>query len=164
MNKKPSQAAQRIGKAIVDLRRNPHNRAIQRKIYMVGDHELTPVQVDILETIVANPGQQMNELAQALGVNASTVSRTIMPLVDLGLIERRSGEKDRRQTQLLATQTGLRQAETIARSRHRMMQAVQGHFSAERLELFADLLEQYIEAVSAEGIALLNVPDRNPRS
>ena len=56
----------------------------------LGDHELTPVQVDILETIVANPGQRMNELAQALGVDASTVSRTTMPLVELGHLRRRT--------------------------------------------------------------------------
>ena len=49
-------AGERVGQAIINLRRNPYNRAIQRHIYLVGDYELTPVQVDILETIVANPG------------------------------------------------------------------------------------------------------------
>jgi DNA-binding MarR family transcriptional regulator len=154
VTEKTSEAAERIGRAIIDLRRNPYNRAIQRKLYSVGDHELTPVQVDILETVVAQPGQRMNELAQALGVDASTVSRTIIPLVKLGLIERRTGS-DRRHAQLLPSAAGLRQAATIAQARLAMTRAVQSHFTPGRLELFADLLEEYNRAVTAEGIAML---------
>lgn len=152
---KPSSAAERVGRAVISLRRNPQARAIQRKLYLVGDYELTPVQVDILETVVARPGQQMNELAQALGVDASTVSRTTLPLIELGLLERRRGERDRRQTQLLPTAAGLKQAETITRSRQKMMRAVQGHFQPERLALFADMFEEYVAAVTTEGAAML---------
>ncbi|MCP1470277.1 DNA-binding MarR family transcriptional regulator [Sphingobium sp. OAS761] len=152
---KPTTAAARIAKAIVDLRRNPYNRAIQRSIYSVGDHELTPVQVDILETVMADPGQRMNELAQALGVNASTVSRTILPLVELGLIARQTGENDRRHTRLFPTEAGQRQAATIADARRAMMHAVQGHFAPQDLERFADLLEHYVAAITAEGMAMI---------
>ena len=155
VGKRPSDAAERVGKAIIELRRNPYNRAIQRRIYLVGDHELTPVQVDILETVVANAGQWMNELAQALGVDASTVSRTIMPLINLGLVERQPDERDRRLTRLFPTEAGLRQAGQIAEARRAMMCAVQSHFAPDRLELFAGLLEDYIRAVTAEGIAML---------
>ncbi len=148
-------AGERVGQAIINLRRNPYNRAIQRHIYLVGDHELTPVQVDILETIVANPGQRMNELAQALGVDASTVSRTTMPLVELGLIERRQDTSDRRLAMLHPSPAGLKQASTIAASRREMMHALHRHFTPERLAMFADLLEQYIDVLTIEGMALL---------
>lgn len=139
----------------MNLRRNRYNRTIQRHIYLVGDHELTPVQVDILETIVANPGQRMNELAQALGVDASTVSRTTVPLIDLALIERRQDASDKRLTMIYPTAAGLRHAAKIASSRREMMHAVHRHFTPERLDLFADLLEHYLDALTMEGIALL---------
>ena len=157
MKKRPSQAAQRIGKALIDLRRNPQNRAIQCKIYSVGDHELTPVQVDILEVVVARPGQRMNELARTLGVDASTVSRTVVPLLNLQLIERRPGEQDRRMMRLFPTSAGLRQAQTRVDSREAMMREVQSHFTPERMEMFAELLEEYIAAVSTAGRALLKM-------
>lgn len=148
--------AERIGRAVIDLRRNPYNRAIQRWLYSVGDHELTPVQVDILETVAARPGQLMSELAEALGVDASTVSRTVRPLIDLALVERRPGAQDRRQAQLFPTAAGSRQVAQIDAARRAMMAAVQSHFAPERIELFAALLEDYIRAVTIEGRRILD--------
>lgn len=162
MTEQPAESAARIGRAIIDLRRNPYNRAIQRLLYSVGDHELTPVQVDILETIVAKPGQRMNELAHSLGVDASTVSRTILPLVALKLVERRTGEDDRRHTRLFPTEAGEKQAATIAQARFSMMGVIQSHFAPDRLKLFADLLEDYISALTIEGIAMLNAASDQP--
>ncbi|WP_052023702.1 MarR family winged helix-turn-helix transcriptional regulator [Caenibius tardaugens] len=150
-----SSAMERVANAIVALRRNPHNRAIQRYIYLVGDHELTPVQVDILETVVNNPGQRMNELADALGVDASTVSRTTLPLVKLGLIKRQSDASDRRLTMMVPTEKGRKQARTIMESRRTMMYRVQSHLPQDRLDAFGELLEAYIGAVNVEGTRIL---------
>ena len=151
----PPSPAERVSRAILDWGRSPHNRVIQRKLYSVGDFELTAVQVHILETVVARPGQRMNELAQTLGVDASTVSRTIRPLLDLALIERRAGESDRREACLMPTDAGNRQAAAIATARRDMAQAVQGHLAPERLALFADLFEEYLEAIAIEGRRVL---------
>jgi len=148
-------AMERVADDLIALRRNPHNRAIHRYVYQVGDHELTPVQVDILETVVDNPRQRMNELAHALGVDASTVSRTTLPLVELGLIERRQDSGDKRLTIVIPTEKGLAQARVIAQSRREMMYAVQRHISPEKLELFADLVKDYLNAVNTEGARVL---------
>lgn len=148
-------AMERVADGLIALRRNPHNRAIHRYVYLVGDHELTPVQVDILETVVENPGQRMNELAQALGVDASTVSRTTLPLVELGLIERQQDSSDKRLTIVAPTEKGLEQARVIARSRRETMYAVQRHIAPDKLELFAELVEDYLDAVNTEGARIL---------
>lgn len=147
----PPTLAGRISQLILEWNRNPYNRAIQRRLYSVGDFELTPVQVHILEAVVARPGQRMNALAQALGVDASTVSRTIRPLLDLGLIERRPGETDRREACLAPTAAGQRQAQAIAAVRRDITIAVQRHLAPERLALFADLFEEYLNAAIIEG-------------
>lgn len=146
-----SEAGQRVGQAIMNLRRSRHNRALQRRLYLFGDRELTPVQVDILETVVASPALRMNELAQALGVDASTASRTLAPLVDFGLVERRHDPRDRRTTIVAPTPAGLEQAARIREGRLALMRSVHGRFTPGRLSLFADLLEEYIAAVNAEG-------------
>jgi len=159
----PLSVTERVAQMIMSLRRNPHNRAIQRYIYLVGDHELTPVQVDILETVVDQPGQRMTELARNLGVDASTLSRTIRPLIKLCLIERCQDEKDKRLTILTPTPEGLKQAHLISHSRRAMMFAVQGHLPDDRLALFADLLEEYIDAVNTEGSKILK-SGKKPRA
>lgn len=147
-------ASERVAQSIIRLRENPYNRVIQRHIYMVGDHELTPVQVGILETVVNIPGLRMVALAQNLGVDASTVSRTVMPLIDLGLIERGFDARDKRVTILHPTEEGLRQAHLLAQSRGRVMLAVQSHMAPERLDIFADLLSEYAIGLNAEGARL----------
>ena len=56
---------------------------------------------------------------------------------------------------VVPTAEGLGQAEIIAKSRRAMMYAVQGHIPQDRLEQFADLLEESIAAVNIEGAKVL---------
>ena len=147
-------SSERVAQLIMGLRRNPNNRLLQRHVYMVGDHELTPVQVDILDTVVARPDLRMNALAKSLGVDASTVSRTVMPLIKLGLIARCHDPDDRRLTILKPSDRGLEQAGEIANSRSDLMLMVQRHMAPERLAIFADLLEDYTAAINIEGTRL----------
>lgn len=149
-------AGDRVARAIVQLRRSPYNRAIQRRVYSVGDHELTPVQVDILEAVIGYPGARMNDLAGTLAVDASTLSRTIGPLVSLGFIERRPDRNDGRFTRVFPTDIGVEQGTLIDQSRRELMKAVHSHVSQDRLEIFADLLEEYLAAVTEVGSALLD--------
>ncbi|WP_170304715.1 MarR family winged helix-turn-helix transcriptional regulator [Croceicoccus estronivorus] len=153
---KADDASARFARAVIDLRRNPRNRALQRYVYLVGEYELTPVQVDILEAVIANPGQKMTELAQVLGVNASTASRTTLPLVELGLIERRNEKKDRRVVTMSPTPSGLKQAKKINESRNVLMKNVLIHFTEDELIHFADLMEKYISFINIEGEKIEN--------
>ena len=161
-------AGERISEAIVVLRRNRYNRGMQRKVYSVGNFELTPVQVDILETVVATGELPMKDVAQALGVDASTSSRTTAPLVELGLIERRPDARDRRLTIIAPTAAGLAQAEHIRQSRLGLMRLIMARLAPDQVIQLADLLEHYIAALTAEGeaqeMAAGNAPPAHERN
>lgn len=137
--------------AIRELRRNRLSRALQREIYTVAAIELTPVQVDILETVVVRPAMRMNEIAAALNVDASTASRTLVPLVELGLIERRNDSTDRRLIIIEPTASGRAHAERIAEARRELMRSVFHRMAPDRIRLLVGLLEDYIGAVEAEA-------------
>ena len=137
--------------AIRELRRNRLNRALQREIYTVGAIELTPVQVDILETVIVRPAMRMNEIAAALNVDTSTASRTLAPLVDLGLIERRNDPMDRRLIMIEPTASGRDHAERIALGRRELMRSVFHRMDPGKIRLLVGLLEDYIGAVEAEA-------------
>ncbi|MDD3799771.1 MAG: MarR family winged helix-turn-helix transcriptional regulator, partial [Novosphingobium sp.] len=79
-----------------------------------------------------------------------------------GLIERRQDAKDRRLAIIVPTPAGLKQAKTIDESRKAMMRSVHSHFAPERLALLADLLEEYIAAVNAEGLAMIEKATGKP--
>lgn len=78
--------------------------------------ELSPGRVGILLLVEANPGVTQSRLAQAVGLDRSTLVGLIDALESAGLLARRRG-KDRRTNGLWLTAQGLR---TVARTKRRI--------------------------------------------
>ncbi len=106
------------------LRQSSRRQRMQSELYRVGDRELTPVQVDTLELLASRDEWRVREIADGLGVDRSTASRTLNPLVDLGLATRRTDPDDRRNVVVAVTTTGRRTATTIRMRRQELMRAV----------------------------------------
>jgi DNA-binding MarR family transcriptional regulator len=133
--------------ATQNLRRSHRRVGMQRDLYWVGDRELTPVQVDALEVLCRCDEWRMREIATELGVDRSTATRSVAPLVDLGLATRRTDDADRRNVILAATDAGRAAAARIAEGRHHMMRAVLSRMEPERRVLLTDLMEEYVAAL-----------------
>lgn len=75
------------------------------------DHALAPIGLSVaryraLNAIVIFEPCLMGELAEFIGADRTTISRTVDQLVAAGLVERRTPASDRRQVELSATDTG----------------------------------------------------------
>jgi DNA-binding MarR family transcriptional regulator len=134
----------RITDAVRTLRRG--QPLLQRDLYTVGRRELTAAQVHALELATSRPRWRMHELAAGLGVDQSTATRTVAPLVDLELLTRDLDPDDRRCVVVAVTGTGRRISRTIADRRRAAMRDVVGRMEPERRLLLAELLEEYIAA------------------
>lgn len=130
------------------LRRSHRRIGMQRELYSVGERELTPVQVDALEVLCRRDEWRMREIAEVLGVDRSTATRSIAPLVDVGLATRRTDPDDRRNVIVAATRAGHETAERIVEDRRRMMRAVLARMTPERRLLFTELMEEYVAALN----------------
>jgi DNA-binding MarR family transcriptional regulator len=137
--------------ATQNLRRSHRRIDMQRELYWVGDRELTPAQVDALEVLCRRDQWRMREIAVELGVDRSTATRTIAPLVDLGLATRRTDEHDRRNVLLAPTRTGRVAAERIAEGRRHLMREVLSRIEPERRVLLTDLMEEYVAALEGSN-------------
>ena len=135
--------------ATQNLRRSHRRIGMQRNLYLVGDRELTPVQVDALEVLCRQDEWRMREIAKELGVDRSTATRTVAPLVDLGLATRRTDDLDRRNVMLAATAQGRTTAARIAAGRRHMMRAVLSRLAPDRRVLLTELMEEYVAALDA---------------
>lgn len=124
---------------------------MQRDLYWVGDRELTPVQVDALEVLCRRDLWRMREIAAELAVDRSTATRTIAPLVDLGLAIRRTDPGDRRNVLLAPTAAGRTTAARIADARRQMMRAVLSKLAPERRILLTELMEEYVAALDCSA-------------
>ena len=67
---------------------------------------LTLQQMGILNTIYSSPGITLKEITGKLQLSKSSVSINVDDLVNLGLVERKTSEEDRREIHLQLTTTG----------------------------------------------------------
>lgn len=135
-----------VGDRIIDAIRTLRRVTppLRQSLYTVGDRTLTPVQVEALELLSTGDRWRMNEAAAKLGVDQSTVTRTLAPLVELGLLERAPDPLDGRSVVVRVSRAGRRRSASIAEARRELMREVVGPMAPEQREAFADLLEQYV--------------------
>ena len=78
-----------------------------------AEEDLTPGLFGMLQLIAANPGLCQSRLAEAMGVDRSTIVSVLHRLEARGLVERRPSPEDRRSHALRLSQTGARVVEEL---------------------------------------------------
>ncbi len=102
-----------------------------------------------------------NTLAEALQLDASTVTRQVNALVTSGFVERRPNPADGRSSSLSLTRTGLRTMREVERERHRMLKDMVSDWDeAERRDLGHALTKLNLSLI--DQVAGLN--PRHPNS
>ncbi len=80
----------------------------------LSDHDISVAQWVVLRTIFENSGVTLNQAAQLVGVDKSSLSRMVERLVQRGLINRAEGN-DRRSVGLTLTATGKKLVPQLAK-------------------------------------------------
>ncbi len=87
-------------------------------------------------------------LAEAMGIDSSTVTRQVAPLVDTGLVKRTSHPEDGRAVVLALSPRGRGRLDEVRDSRRRLMAEVTTGWSGEERQTFTDLLVRFNAALS----------------
>ncbi|MCM2421286.1 MarR family transcriptional regulator [Streptomyces sp. RKAG293] len=87
-------------------------------------------------------------LAEGMGIDSSTVTRQVAPLVDTGLVKRTSHPEDGRAVVLALSPRGLGRLEEVRSSRKQLMAQVTEGWSENEREMFCDLLGRFNLALS----------------
>ncbi|WP_262702932.1 MULTISPECIES: MarR family winged helix-turn-helix transcriptional regulator [Streptomyces] len=98
-------------------------------------------------------------LAGSMGIDSSTVTRQVAPLVDSGMVKRTSHPEDGRAVVLQLSPRGKARLEEVRSSRRDLMSRVTGDWTTEERDLFCDLLTRFNTALSA---AHATVPQATP--
>ncbi|MBU3867062.1 MarR family transcriptional regulator [Streptomyces sp. 4503] len=88
-------------------------------------------------------------LAGSMGIDSSTVTRQVAPLVDSGMVKRTSHPEDGRAVVLQLSPRGKARLEEVRSSRRDLMARVTDDWTAEERDLFCDLLTRFNIALSA---------------
>lgn len=126
--------------------RRAHNKIIQQWVTLGQEEglEATPVESGIIIVIHKHPGVAHSALAQALGVDVSTLSQALAPLVKRGLVRREPDPEDGRSRLMFLTEDGTAMRAVIDRVLSRRRRRVANTFSDEELTQFHLLLDQFL--------------------
>jgi DNA-binding MarR family transcriptional regulator len=110
---------------------------------------VTMAQVHVLLAVEEAGESRVTALAGELGLDKSTLSRTIESLVRAGLVARRAVPGDRRSVALSLTPLGRKAAADINRQGDREIRALLERIPASKRELVAEAVGHLAEAVRA---------------
>ncbi|RVU19661.1 MarR family transcriptional regulator [Streptomyces antnestii] len=88
-------------------------------------------------------------LAASMGIDSSTVTRQVAPLVDTGLVKRTSHPEDGRAVVLQLSPRGLARLEDVRTSRRSLMAELTQDWTPQEREQFCALLTRFNVALSA---------------
>lgn len=87
-------------------------------------------------------------LAEGMGIDSSTVTRQVAPLVESGLVKRTSHPEDGRAVVLALSTRGRQRLEEVRQSRRELMTLVTGDWSEQERNMFCELLGRFNLALS----------------
>ncbi|MER6846384.1 MarR family transcriptional regulator [Streptomyces flaveolus] len=88
-------------------------------------------------------------LAASMGIDSSTVTRQVAPLVDTGLVKRTSHPEDGRAVVLQLSPRGVSRLGEVRSSRRQLMAELTHDWAPEEREAFCTLLSRFNSALSA---------------
>lgn len=97
----------------------------------IADLDLTHAQVGALLFLVRHDPACVGDLADGLGISYPAATKAIDRLVAKGLVTRREGERDRRQSELTVTEGGREVIERIRVARRARLEAIFGRMAQE---------------------------------
>jgi DNA-binding MarR family transcriptional regulator len=139
--------AVRIGLAWRAIRRGASTSGVRDWLYRNGEESIEQGQMDTLDLLFTKPSWRMSDLADALRIDPSTVTRAVQRLEKLGLAERRPSSEDGRVVEVMITPAGVVAHREVAERRSELMTHILSAYRARELPVVADVLERFVLAV-----------------
>lgn len=91
------------------------------------------------------------EMADRVGRDYTTVSRQVVKLQELGLVERRANATDRRLREAIATVKGKAMTDRVDAARERLLRAIFADWDVQDIEDLIRLVRRFADALSDQG-------------
>lgn len=115
------------------------------------DAELTLVQFRALVVLRTAGSRNLGQMADALGIRSSSMSRLCDRLFAKGLIDRRTSPTDRREVVLAVTLEGRRIVDRVLQRRRREIASFVSDIPSPQRRLLVDALRRFSEAAGESG-------------
>ena len=136
--------AEEIGEALSALTRGSRSTRIWEQIRAQSGVDLDRSGFAVLVTLESCGSLRVSELADACGLDISTMSRQVARMQRDGLLVVSPSEVDRRALKVSATEAGAAQAAAVRAARRAALERVLGVWTDEERVLFARLLGRFV--------------------
>lgn len=112
--------------------------------------EVTPQQAETLQLIAEKGAISTSQLAVILGIDPSTASRNLAGLEKAGLVQRKKGTEDGRQTDIRLTPKGKRAADSATQGANQAFASLLERLPRQERQRVTDALELVAQAIDGE--------------
>ena len=130
-----------------ELRRGASTTVVRDRMFGTGDEAIEPGHMDVLDLLHREEPRRMNDLAAALRVDPSTVTRAIQRMEADGLVQRSPAPGDGRGIDVSATEKGRRRREEVDARRFAIVEHVMGPLDADERERLVALLDRFVSSL-----------------
>ncbi len=138
--------AERVGLMWIRIWRGAGGSGLREYLFGTGPEAIELSQVHILALLNTRGATRMRELADSLGVDPSTATRTVDRLVRSGLVARQVSTDDKRVVEVVPTGAGRERYRRHRLRRRELMAHMLGAFDEHEQEQLADFLERFVAA------------------
>jgi DNA-binding MarR family transcriptional regulator len=130
-----------------ELRRGASTTVVRDRMFGTGDEAIEPGHMDVLDLLHREEPRRMNDLATALRVDPSTVTRAIQRMEAEGLVRRSPAAGDGRGIDVTATETGRQRRADVAARRFVIVEHVMGPLNSDEQEQLVGLLDRFVQSL-----------------
>ncbi|MEB3370504.1 MarR family winged helix-turn-helix transcriptional regulator [Saccharopolyspora mangrovi] len=120
---------------------------------LLREMDLHPGQELLLMQLLDRDGQTQSELLESVGLDHSTVSKSLRRMQDAGLLVREPATHDRRVMVVHLTDKGRAMREPIAALWQTLEETSARNLSAQQAESFVDIAYSIIEAINSRALS-----------
>ena len=137
----------RMTRAWRDLRRGPSTMALRDVLFGTGDDAVEATHMDVLDLLVEHEPLRMSDIAAALKVDPSTVTRTLQRMEALGFAVRNQATEDGRVVSVTMTDEGRRRQARVDEVRMTMIGRVMDVFDESEQAQLVELNERLVASL-----------------
>jgi DNA-binding MarR family transcriptional regulator len=112
---------------------------------------VTPQQAETLQLIAEKGAISTSQLAVILGIDPSTASRNLAGLEKAGLVQRKKGTEDGRQTDIRLTPKGKRAADSATQGANQAFASLLERLPRQERQRITDALEIVAQVIDGES-------------
>ena len=143
----PDDVVDQMARLWRELRRGGSTAVVRDRMFGTGAAGIEPGHMDVLDLLESGSPRRMSELAGALRVDPSTVTRAIQRMEAEGLVQRSPAPEDGRGIAVTATELGKTRWADVAHRRYEIVEQILSPISIGDQRQLVELLGRFVTSL-----------------